>query len=232
MVFPEGGRNYSGKFTSILSYLDSTNILKIKPLLVHGIYLNEHDMQLLKKYALPIILCPTSNATFNHGIAPVSDFKANNILWGLGTDSPASNSSMDLLQEMRLALLLLKNKIPAPVSLDEKELLEIATLRNAQILNLGNTTGSLEPGKEADIIALTLPFPSSKSYNNIYSIIVNRCVAANVSFTMIKGKIKYHNGTFVSINLPRNFDQKWHTVRNKIIDAIPLLSSRLGISLH
>lgn len=219
------GRIFSGNYPSILSYLESTHILKLKPLLVHGIFLTDRDMKILKKYGLSIIHCPTSNSKFGNGIAPLSDFAKYHISWGLGTDGPASNNRMDMIQEMRLALLFQRNITHNMASLQEKEVIKTATLLNAHLLNLEHIIGSLELEKNADIIAIKLPDLYAHSLDDIYSTIVHNCVAEHVQFTMIKGKIKYHNGNFFSISFPKNFSNKLQNVRKKIkkgIDGLKL----------
>jgi aminodeoxyfutalosine deaminase len=97
-----------------------------------------------------IIYCPRTHAAFKHPPHPFRDFLARGIRVALGTDSLASNPDLDLLAEARF----LRRHHP---DVPGATLLRMATLAGAEALGWANETGSLEPGKSADLIVLPLP---------------------------------------------------------------------------
>jgi cytosine/adenosine deaminase-related metal-dependent hydrolase len=114
---------------------------------VHGNYL---DTLTPFSKAPPIIFCPRTHAAFGHKTHPFRDFLAQGIPVALGTDSLASNPDLDMLQEMRF--LHEKNPdVPGPT------VLKMATWNGALALGWANETGSISPGKSADLVILPLP---------------------------------------------------------------------------
>ena len=101
-----------------------------------------------------VCLCPGSNRFLGVGSAPVERYLAQGILPALGTDSLASNPELSLWREMRL----LAEASDAP---DPSVIFAMATLGGAQALHLDAHLGSLEPGKEADVLAVPLAEPAA-----------------------------------------------------------------------
>jgi cytosine/adenosine deaminase-related metal-dependent hydrolase len=102
--------------------------------------------------ALPrpaVVYCPRTHAAFGHPPHPFREFLAHGIRVALGTDSLASNPDLDLLAEARF----LRQRTDVP----GETLLRMATLSGAEALGWGNVTGSLEPGKSADLVVVPLP---------------------------------------------------------------------------
>ena len=99
---------------------------------------------------------PSSNMKLASGIAPVPKLLAAKIPVGLGTDGAASNNRLDIFEEMRTAALLHKVQTSDPTVVPAETAIKMATLYGARALGLGDVTGSLEPGKSADLIMLDL----------------------------------------------------------------------------
>src|SRR5207244_4353897 len=104
----------------------------------------------------PVAHCPASNAKLGHGIAPLDELLAAGIVVGLGSDSMASNNRMDLLEEARLALFAQRIRLGSSETPDANDVLEMATAGGAQALGLGDSIGTLEVGKQADLAAFAL----------------------------------------------------------------------------
>ena len=99
---------------------------------------------------------PTSNLKLGSGIAPVAKMLELGVSVGIGTDGPASNNDLDMFEEMRLAALLAKGIAGDPTALPARDALAMATRLGARAIHLGDITGSLEPGKRADLIVVEL----------------------------------------------------------------------------
>ena len=123
---------------------------------VHGIHLSDEDIDLLAATGSHIAHCPASNLKLACGIAPVARLHRRGVNVGLGSDGAASNNRLDLFGEMRLAALLSGNAGDGEGALTAREALRMATLNGAGALGLGRETGSLTPGKAADLCAVDL----------------------------------------------------------------------------
>lgn len=123
---------------------------------IHGVALDETDIALLAAQGASVVHCPVSNLKLGSGIAPIAACHAAGIPVGLGTDGCASNNRLDLWQEMRLAALLAKGKNQDARVINAWQALWMATQGGARALGLQNQIGSLQVGKAADVIAVSL----------------------------------------------------------------------------
>ena len=123
---------------------------------VHAVHLLDEEMELLAEYGCHVAHCPSSNLKLASGIAPLADLLAKGANVGLGTDGAASNNRLDCWQEMRLAALLAKGVSARPESVPARQALRMATLDAARALGLEAKIGSIEIGKQADLVAVDL----------------------------------------------------------------------------
>lgn len=123
---------------------------------VHAVHLNDDDLKLLALTGCSIAHCPTSNLKLASGISPVAQMRQLGINVGLGTDGAASNNRLDMFSEMRLAALLAKGSTGDASALPARAALRMATLDGATALGLSDETGSITPGKAADLVAISL----------------------------------------------------------------------------
>lgn len=168
---------------SPIEYLSALGILKLRPLLIHCNYLSSKDIELIRDSKSSVAFCPRSHEYFYHKVHPFQKLISAGVNVALGTDSLASNWSLSLLDEMRF--LHHKHKI-AP-----KVLIDMATINGAEALGLQKKIGTLQTGKEADIISLAIK-PNGgdvKEPDSILAAIMDE--AAKVVFTMIAGKVGY-----------------------------------------
>lgn len=123
---------------------------------VHAVHLHDEEIALLHDYGCHVGHCPTSNLKLASGIAPIAALLAGGVNVGLGTDGAASNNRLDCWQEMRLAALLAKGSSSRPDVMPARQALRMATLNGARALGLEARIGSIEVGKEADLVAVDL----------------------------------------------------------------------------
>ena len=123
---------------------------------IHAVHLEPADLARLKAQHCHVVHCPASNMKLGSGIAAVTEMLRQGINVALGTDGAASNNRLDILGEMRLASLLAKVASGNPASMPAAVALRMATLNGAVALGLEAQTGSLEPGKQADLVAIDL----------------------------------------------------------------------------
>lgn len=139
-----------------LARLERLGLVGPQLIAVHAVHLAPHEIELLAQFNASVAHCPASNLKLASGLAPVAAMSAAGVNVGIGTDGAASNNRLDMLAEMRLAALLAKGASGDPTALSAHAALRAATLNGARALGLDARIGSLEPGKEADFIALDL----------------------------------------------------------------------------
>jgi 5-methylthioadenosine/S-adenosylhomocysteine deaminase len=123
---------------------------------VHAVHLEEAELDLLAREGVNVAHCPSSNLKLASGIAPIAAMRARAINVGFGTDGAASNNRLDPWTEMRTAALLAKGASGDAAAVSAADALEMGTLQGARALGLDGLTGSIEPGKAADLAAVEL----------------------------------------------------------------------------
>ena len=133
---------------SPIAYLAATGALLERPVLIHAVHVDEADCRLMAGHGVRVAHCPRSNRRLSEGTAPVPLMRAHGIPVALGTDSLASAPDLDLWGEMRAAW------AAQAAGLEAAAVLEMATLGGARALGMADRVGSLEIGKQADVIAV------------------------------------------------------------------------------
>ena len=123
---------------------------------VHAVHLVEEEIAAFAHHGCSMVHCPSSNLKLASGIAPVGELLGAGVNVALGTDGAASNNRLDMFEEMRLAALLAKGATGDAAALPAERALAMATIDGARALGLEDRIGSIEAGKQADLIAVDL----------------------------------------------------------------------------
>ncbi len=137
------------------------------------------------------------------GIAPVPDFVAAGLTVGLGTDGCASNNDLDLFTEMDAAAKIHKAVTRDPTVMDATTVLKMATRHGARAIGLGDVTGSLEPGKQADLIVVNADRPHLVPMYAPHSHIVYAMRGADVVTVVVGGKVLIRDRQPVTLDRER-----------------------------
>lgn len=177
----------------------------------HGVHLLPHEIEMLAEYGCNIAHCPSSNLKLASGIAPVSSLLKSGVNVGLGTDGAASNNRLDLFAEMRLAALLAKGISEDPAVLPAHQVLEMATINGARALGLDDKIGTIEVGKQADLVAVKLSDLNIAPCYDPISHLVYACGREHVTHTWVAGELRYSNGVYANIEPLelKEIIQKW-----------------------
>ena len=186
---------------SPVAYLNRIGLLDQNTLLVHAVWTDDHDVELIAGSGAKISHNPESNMKLASGIAPVSLFLDSDITVGLGTDGCASNNNMDLFQELDTAAKLHKVSTLNPTVTDARTVLQMGTIDGARAIGLQKVTGSLEPGKQADLIILDTHKPHLVPLYNPVSQIVYAASGADVKDVIVSGKIIVHNREVLTLDV-------------------------------
>ncbi|MDY7102463.1 MAG: amidohydrolase [Actinomycetota bacterium] len=131
-------------------------ILDVPCVVAHGVWLDDAEVALLASTGTAVTHCPCSNMKLASGAAPIASYRAAGVTVGLGSDGEKENNNLDLFEEMKFASLLQKVSVLDPTAGDPWDILDLATLSGARALGLDDVSGSLEPGKDADIVTVDL----------------------------------------------------------------------------
>lgn len=178
-----------GRARSVVAYLAGLGVLAWRPLLVHAVHVDEADCRTMTRGGVRVAHCPRSNARLSRGVAPVPRLLEHGIPVGLGTDSLASASSLDLWDEMRAALAAHAGR------LDPSAALEMGTLGGARALGMADRVGSLEAGKDADLIAVAAG--GVRAADPVGSLVAE-VRGRDVLLSLIAGEIRYNRAEVVA----------------------------------
>lgn len=193
-VYEKFGVEWNTPKCSPIEYLEQTGILASKPLLAHCVKTTESDLKTIASFGSSVAHCPKSNAKFGHGIAPLNAFLRQGINVGLGSDSVASNNVCDLIEEARFAALIARTQNGSD-HISAKKVLELATLGGAKALGLDDKIGTLEPGKKADIIAVSLENAAQHPIHDVEAALVFSSNARDVKMTMVNGNTLFQSNS-------------------------------------
>jgi len=140
----------------VVPWVKKQRLFDAHVLAAHCVHIDEGEMRALKEAGAGVAHNPTSNLKLGSGVAPVAKMLELGIAVGIGTDGAASNNDLDMFEETRLAALLAKGVGGDPTALPAREALAMATRVGARAVHLGDITGSIEPGKRADLIVVDL----------------------------------------------------------------------------
>ena len=178
-----------------LGVLDGTVIA------AHTIWVDDHDLEILKQHRTGVAHCPSSNMKMAAGIARVTDMLSLGIPVGLGNDGFAgSDDSADILREMGLAAKLQKVTRMDPTVVPADQALEMGTIGGARVLGLDKEIGSLEAGKRADLITISLAHPDAVPDYNLYSLVVYAIGAGDVQDVLINGRQIVHQRQVLTLD--------------------------------
>lgn len=172
-----------------LQRLHNLGLLGPNLIAVHAVHLSDEEIATLAGLGCHVAHCPTSNLKLASGIAPIAAMLQRGINIGLGTDGAASNNRLDLFGEMRLAALLAKGASGNPGTLPAHQALQMATLNGARALGLDEVTGSLVPGKAADMVAVNLAALETLPCYDVVSHLVYAAGRENVSHVWVNGEL-------------------------------------------
>src|SRR5580704_17123847 len=176
--------------TSPVQYLERIGVLGPDVVAAHCIFVDETDRKILAKHNVGCVHNPSSNMMLASGVAPVPETREAGVAVGLGTDGPAgSNNDLDLMEEIDLAAKLAKITKMTPTALSAKAVVEMATIDGARALHMDKEIGSLEKGKKADLIVISLDEPNAVPMYDIYAQIAYALKASDVETVIIGGRL-------------------------------------------
>src|SRR6201997_4632760 len=186
------------------AYLDKIDVLGPDVVAAHCIFVDEADRKLLAQHSVGCVHNPSSNMMIASGVAPVPAMRTAGVAVGLGTDGPAgSNNDLDLMEEIDLAAKLAKISKMDPLALNAKSVVEMATIDGARALHMEKEIGSLEAGKKADLILISLNEPNAVPMYEVYAQIAYSLKGSDVATVIIGGKVVMRERKLLTVDEPR-----------------------------
>ena len=181
-------------------YLDSLGFWNGRTLAAHAVWLDDADMRTLAARGVGVVHNPESNMKLASGIAAVPKWLDHGMHAGLGTDGAASNNDLDMFEAMRFAALLHKVATSDPRALPARQALELATRRGAEALGLADRIGSLEAGKQADLVTIAMDGARQTPVFDAISHIVYVAHGDDVRNTIVAGRVLMRDRQVFSLN--------------------------------
>ncbi|HQX83351.1 MAG TPA: amidohydrolase [Vicinamibacterales bacterium] len=181
-------------------FLDSLGFWGGRSLAAHAVWVDEADMKMLAARGVGLSHNPESNMKLASGTAPVTGWLSAGIPAGLGTDGAASNNDLDMFEAVRTAALLHKHATGDPRAMPARQALELATRRGAAALGLGDRIGSLETGKLADVITVSMSSARQTPLFDPLSHLVYVTRGTDVRTTIVHGRVLMRQGRVTSLN--------------------------------
>ncbi len=167
---------------------DRAGLLTPTLIAAHLMYPTEADMDLLAERGVGVAHNARSNGKAGRGIAPVAAMRARGIPVGLASDGPMSGNTLDLFAQMAPAAMFQKIAAGTRGALPCREVVRMATIEAAAALGMSDSIGSLEVGKQADLIRLSLADPRLHPIYDVFSMLVFAALPSDVTGTMVAGR--------------------------------------------
>ena len=209
----------------VVPWIRKNGLLGTQLIAAHCVHVDSGEIFALKESQAGVVHNPSSNLKLASGIAPIKDMLEAGVRLGLGTDGTASNNDLDMFEEMRLASFLAKGSTHDPLTVPARETLRLATLGSAQAIHVDQLTGSLEPGKRADVAVVDLRGLHNtprfhRETEAVYSQLVYACKSSDVRDVWCNGQLVMRDRQLLTINLAEVTAQAQEIARR--IDAFLL----------
>ena len=185
-----------------VQYLSSEKILDTKTTAAHCVWIENEDFDILADKGVTVASCPVSNLTLPRGVCNVPLLLKKGVNVAIGTDSVASNNSLNYIEEIKFFAVANKGKQYDPTLITPVQALFAATIAGAK--GQGRTDcGMLKVGYKADLIILDLSKPNMHPVHNLTNNIVYSASGSDIVLTMVDGKVLYKNGEYLTIDIEK-----------------------------
>jgi 5-methylthioadenosine/S-adenosylhomocysteine deaminase len=196
----EGSEKTHGR--SPVSYLDSLGFWTGRTVAAHAVWVTPGDIAVLAARHVAVSHNPESNMKLASGAAPVTDLRAEHVTVGLGTDGAASNNDLDMFEAMRQASFLQKLRTRDPRAITAREAVAMATIEGARALGLDERLGSLEAGKRADLITVSMAAARQTPMYDPFSHLVYVTRGDDVRTVIVNGRLLMRDRRVLTLDGP------------------------------
>lgn len=195
---------------SSVEYLATIGFLGPDVLAAHCVQVDTNDIRTLSAHDVKVAYNPVSNMFLASGIAPAAEMQLANITVGLGTDDPNCNSSVNMVSDLKFAVLAQKGRYQHPAAMTAEKALEMATIDGARAVGKQDEIGSLELGKKADMIILDLTRPHMVPAYSVPSVLVYQASGNEIDTVIVDGRVLLRDGTLTMLEPGEELDLAQH----------------------
>lgn len=182
--------------------LANSGVLALSPVLGHGVRLDDAERLIVASAGASVAHCPGSNLKLASGAADIVGYRGDGIRVGLGTDGCSSSNDLDMFAVMRLAANLARLVRDDPAAISAADIVGMATLEGARALGMGDRIGSVEVGKEADLIVIDVDAPHLTPLRDPHTAVVFSAGRADVRHVLVAGDVVVENRRCSRIDVP------------------------------
>ncbi|MEJ2788385.1 MULTISPECIES: TRZ/ATZ family hydrolase [unclassified Pseudoxanthomonas] len=184
-----------------IARLDRLGLVNDRLIAIHMTQLTEAEIHLCAERGVSVVHCPESNLKLASGFCPACALERAGVTLAVGTDGCASNNDLDMFSETRTAALLAKAVAQDAAALDAFSALRAATLGGAKAIGFDDRIGSIEPGKEADLVCVDLSALETQPLHHVVSQLIYATGRQQVSDVWIAGKAKLRQRVLVEMDI-------------------------------
>ena len=184
-----------------IARLDRLGLVNERLIAIHMTQLTEAEMHLCAERGVSVVHCPESNLKLASGFCPACALERAGVNLAIGTDGCASNNDLDMFSETRTAALLAKAVAQDAAALDAFSALRAATLGGAKAIGFDDRVGSIEPGKEADLVCVDLSALETQPLHHVVSQLIYAAGRQQVSDVWIAGRARLRQRMLVDIDI-------------------------------
>ena len=184
-----------------IARLDRLGLVNERLIAIHMTQLTEAEMHLCAERGVSVVHCPESNLKLASGFCPACALERAGVNLAIGTDGCASNNDLDMFSETRTAALLAKAVAQDAAALDAFSALRAATLGGAKAIGFDDRVGSIEPGKEADLVCVDLSALETQPLHHVVSQLIYATGRQQVSDVWIAGRTRLRQRMLVDIDI-------------------------------
>ncbi len=199
-------------------FMNDLGVFDTRTTAAHCVWITEEDMDILKEKGVTVASCPVSNLKLASGVADIPTLFRKGVNVAIGTDSVASNNSLNFIEEMKFFALLNKEKHGDPTLVTPVQTLRAASYAGA-VSQGREDCGLLKEGWKADLIVLDVALPHMRPVHDLATNIIYSASGSDVVLTMCDGKILYRDGQFLTIDIEKTVTEVERACR-KILEQL------------
>ena len=206
-----------------VAYLEKLGFLSPNLIAAHCVWLSKGEVSILAKRGVKVSHCPVSNMKLaSGGVAPVPEMLENGVTVSIGTDGAASNNSLDMFESMKICALVHRAHRWDATILPAQQVLDLATIEAAKALGINDRIGSIETGKQADLVIIDARKPNLAplSEETVISDLVYSAKGHNVDTTIVNGKAIMKSREFVTLKESAIYDKTNECARDLTADLM------------
>lgn len=185
---------------SDVEYLQQLGVLDSRWILKHGIHFSDADMEAVRDKGASVVYTPTSEAVRGGGFGPWRTMRQMGINCALGSDGPAVDYSVDMVEQMRAACYLQSVRYELPAAMQADDAFDMATISAARAMGWDSEIGSIEPGKQADLVLFDLRRPHQQLVENPLHRLVFTARGTDAHTVFVAGKAVLESARFVAVD--------------------------------